>query len=124
VLATFYGHFNPPLHNKEIHTIQILGVEVLKVPHDYRWRLRLYEDSIDYNESGEENINVRSEYGNTYVGGGMVVGSTKNVIWVNESDTALYNKGAIEDKYVQTILYSNSADNNFNPFNDKKTKES
>ena len=116
ILATFYGTFEPPLYNKDIHTITldkntIEEQVILEISKDYRWRIRLYEDQI-YDEKG--NINIQTVYGNTYVGAGNVVGSTKNVIWLNKS-----NDKIVEDKYIQTTLYSDDINNDFNPFNIK-----
>ena len=123
ILATFYGVFDKPLYNKDIYTITLFGNEIIKsgltleVPKDYRWRLRLYEDKI-YDEDNK--INIETVYGNTYVGAGHIVGTTKNVIWLNKIDNNI-----VEDKYVQTVLYSHDNTNDFNPFNEKiiKSKE-
>jgi hypothetical protein len=83
----------------------------MEVPKDYRWRLRLYEDEIDVDNNI---VDVQTVYGNTYVGAGNIVGSTKNVIWLSKIDNNI-----IEDKYVQTVLYSHDTTNDFNPFNEK-----
>lgn len=225
ILATFYGIFDTPLYNKDIHTLtltydQIQSQMNLVIPKDYRWRIRLYEDNIlqqkeislsnkseitaadisdiyydehwnselalkfNYNnvpdkliykldtsnkstwleyedihsmnnntvviqlpdnntwgsiellsyshtdddgnmvyqryEGGykaiyyHNRIDVQTVYGNTYVGAGHTVGTTKNVIW-----TSKLNNDIIEDKYIQTVLYSHDTTNDFNPFNEK-----
>ena len=122
ILATFYGVFDKPLYNKDIYTITLTDNQIsqqkqmtLEIPKDYRWRLRLYEDIIDNNS---ETINIQTVYGNTYVGAGHIVGTTKNVIWLNKIDNNI-----VEDKYVQTVLYSHDNTNDFNPFNEKKIKD-
>ena len=121
ILATFYGMFDPPLYNKDIHTITLSKKAIeeqvtLEIPKDYRWRIRLYEDEIFPQNSTD--INIQTVYGNTYVGAGHTVGTTKNVIW-----TTKINSDIVEDKYIQTILYSHDKTNDFNPFNEKIIKE-
>ena len=217
ILATFYGIFDPPLYNKDIHTItlseDIIREQVtLKTPKDYRWRIRLYEDEIlpkikfvatkyylikpdqfsdiyydkhwtskltftfdsglipdkiiyklnnddadtwqEYDSSDfidntviielphdnnwgsievltydknnskwigyqdqykffyySTNIHIQTIYGNTYVGAGHTVGTTKNVIWLTKP-----NNYVVEDRFVQTTLYSDDDSNDFNPF--------
>lgn len=125
ILATFYGIFPQELYNKDIYTISIThnqleekGV-VLRVPNDYRWRIRLYEDRLwDIEEDGMGNQvkknHIQTVYGNTYVGAGNVVGTTRNTIWFNGVP-----KNTVEDKYIETILYSYDTNNDFNPFNIK-----
>lgn len=223
ILATFYGMFDPPLYNKDIHTINlsedvIKQQVILEVPKDYRWRIRLYEDEIlpqkevemsqgkiteitpdqfndiyydkhwtskltfifdskaipdkityklnnddedtwqeyyssnfidntfvielphdnnwgsievsTYNEDAESyigyqdqyrilyysaDINIQTVYGNTYVGAGYTVGTTKNVVWLNES-----NDNIVEEKFIQTTLRSDDPTNDFNPFNQEE----
>ena len=120
ILATFYGIFDKPLHNKDIHTITLTDNQIneqmtLEIPKDYRWRLRLYEDIISLNN---DIVDIQTVYGNTYVGAGHTVGTTKNVIW-----TSQLNNDIVEDKYIQTVLYSHQDTNDFNPFNDKIIKK-
>jgi hypothetical protein len=114
ILATFYGVFEEPFYNKDMCTITITDEQmesqnlILEVPKDYRWRIRLYEDEIDvYDDS----INIQTVYGNTYVGDGHTVGTTKSVIW-----TSKINNDIVEDKYIQTVLWSHDNTNDFNPF--------
>ena len=114
ILATFYGIFDPPLYNKDIHTITLSKKAIeeqvtLEIPKDYRWRIRLYEDEIFPQNSTD--INIQTVYGNTYVGAGHTVGTTKNVIW-----STAPNDHIVEDRFVQTTLYSNNDHNDFNPF--------
>ena len=212
ILATFYGMFDPPLYNKDIHTItlskNVIEEQVtLEIPKDYRWRIRLYEDEIlpekgitmsqseiqssdlsdicydkywttkltlmfnsepmpdkiiykldnndentwqEYNSSDfmgntvvielphnnewgsikvltknnnqwidytkqykifYNSIYIQTVYGNTYVGAGHIVGTTKNVIWLTAP-----NDYIVEDRFVQTTLYSDDDSNDFNPF--------
>jgi hypothetical protein len=40
-------------------------------------------------------INIEHSYGNTYVGEGNIVGSTKNVIWLSKIDD-----GVVEEKFI------------------------
>ena len=80
----------------------------LEIPKDYRWRIRLYEDVISLNNNV---IDIQTIYGNTYVGAGHTVGTTKNVIW-----TSKLNSDVVENKYIQTVLYSHDTTNDFNPF--------
>lgn len=113
ILATFYGVFDTPLYNKEIGYIIIDQIQLqeqnltLLNYKDYRWRVRLYEDEIDI----DTNINIKHEYGSTYVGAGNLVGSTKNVIWLSQYDNTIR-----EDLYVQTYCRSYYTDNDFKPF--------
>ena len=64
----------------------------------------------------ERIIDINSVEGTTYIGSGNIVGTTKQVIWLNE-----YNDQIIEEDYVRTTLYSSDGTNDYNPFNTKKT---
>lgn len=130
ILATFYGNFDSPLYNKQVYTLSLEKTEIEKkvtlvTSKDYRWRIRLYEDEINFtvedesNSTAEDKIKyIKHECGNTYVGGGNVVGTTKNVIWLNKIDNSV-----VVDKYVQMTLRSDSDTNDFNPFNVRLTED-
>lgn len=129
ILYTQYGIFGYPLYNKDFGHIYLDLNEVdsddgmklsdVIVPgRDYRWRVRLYEDEIEEDDGeGHQIININSKYGTTYIGSGNIVGTTKQVIWLDE-----YNDQIVEEDYVRTILYSNDTSNDYNPFNTKKTE--
>ena len=131
ILATVYGSFvdddNPNgLFNKDIATIMLsprqlsnagLPITNLGTDRDYRWRVRLYEDDIatpnSPNVSKDESL-----YGATYVGSGNLVGTTKNVIWLEEA-----NHGIVKDSYIEQLCHSGDSDNDFRPFKDKDNND-
>ena len=95
----------------------------IKLPHNNEWYgiEILTQNTLGYQVSYYGNaIDVQTVYGDTYVGAGNIVGTTKNVIWLNK-----LNNDIVEDKYIQTVLYSHEDTNDFNPFNEKiiKSKE-
>lgn len=124
ILYTEFGTFGYPLYNKDFGYIYLdltreveegnsMTLSDIIVPEkDYRWRVRLYEDEIVDGGS----VNINSIYGTTYIGSGNIVGTTKQVIWLDK-----YNDQIVEEDYVRTILYSNDTTNDYNPFNTKKT---
>lgn len=132
ILYTEYGMFGYPLYNKDFGYIYLdltreveegnsMTLSDIIVPEkDYRWRIRLYEDEIIDGYEDENNEieikNINSIYGTTYIGSGNIVGTTKQIIWLDK-----YNDQIVEEDYVRTILYSGDDTNDYNPFNTKKT---
>lgn len=124
ILYTEFGTFGYPLYNKDFGYIYLdltreveegnsMTLSDIIVPEkDYRWRVRLYEDEIVDGGS----VNINSVYGTTYIGSGNIVGTTKQIIWLDK-----YNDQIVEEDYVRTILYSGDNTNDYNPFNTKKT---
>ena len=120
ILATIYGSFvdddNPNgLFNKDIATIYIspnqlrqagLDLSNLNGTEDLRWRVRLYEDDLAVQQ--DEFLS-----GATYTGSGNLVGTTKNVIWLEEA-----NHSIVKDSYIEQLCHSGDSDNDFRPFKD------